>query len=333
MANKRIKKVFTTSMVFHVFAQQTQEDGRTAKVSSGQSWSPFQGGYSDGPREGSSRVFFEKDTIYSYGKHYWLGKIIKDKNVCLINSQKSSVTTENHKNMLLRAVTEQTFYVPSNYDHRQNIEYLNEGWLKELEISFRCGRPSNLGMKENFERAKNWALAHREDALKYAKLFPFGSINYIDEIPFDRINKELERREKLDAKYNTPENLLKRQKAKLSKEKNERKKKIKQTRKAVKTFIGGDYAFIDPILLRISSDNTEIQTSQGASMPVSFAKLIWQTVCKCKAEKTTFKANGKTIKAGLFSIQWIDQEGTVKAGCHTIKYGPIKSIARQLNFI
>ena len=86
-----------------------------------------------------------------------------------------------------------------------------------------------------------------------------------------------------------------------------------------------------PCLLRIKGDL--IETSHGAECPVKFAKIIWLQVAKCRALKTEWTPNGKTINAGHFNVNRIESTGNVKIGCHDIKYGFLKSIARQLNFI
>ena len=85
------------------------------------------------------------------------------------------------------------------------------------------------------------------------------------------------------------------------------------------------------ILLRLNNDL--VQSSQGAEMPVKFAKSIWQMVKHCKSEKVSFTPNGKTLQAGHFQINSIAPNGDLKAGCHFIKYGMVKSIARQLNLL
>jgi hypothetical protein len=67
-----MKIVFSNSdETIHIFAQQSQRDGR------------------------SSNVFFEGTKIYSYGYHYLLGEFI-DKNTIVINDQGFSQTTSKH---------------------------------------------------------------------------------------------------------------------------------------------------------------------------------------------------------------------------------------------
>jgi len=45
----------------------------------------------------SSRMFFENDKLYSYGYHYVIARIDRERNIVLINSTKSTPTTNRHK--------------------------------------------------------------------------------------------------------------------------------------------------------------------------------------------------------------------------------------------
>jgi len=67
------KVLRNTDEVIHVFAQQTQSEGRNQ----------------------SGSIFFEGTKIYSYGYHYLLGEFI-DKDTILINDKGYSVTTSKH---------------------------------------------------------------------------------------------------------------------------------------------------------------------------------------------------------------------------------------------
>ena len=69
-----MKKVFqNTSEVVHVFAQQTQSEGRNQ----------------------SSSIYFRDNKIYSYGSHYLLGEFINNETI-IINDFGYSVTTSKH---------------------------------------------------------------------------------------------------------------------------------------------------------------------------------------------------------------------------------------------
>ena len=48
----------------------------------------------------SSRMFFENDKLYSYGYHYVIARIDRERNIALINSTKSTPTTNRHKSIV-----------------------------------------------------------------------------------------------------------------------------------------------------------------------------------------------------------------------------------------
>ena len=45
----------------------------------------------------NDRMFFENDKLYSYGYHYVIARIDRERNIILINNNKSSPTTNRHK--------------------------------------------------------------------------------------------------------------------------------------------------------------------------------------------------------------------------------------------
>jgi len=311
-----MKKVFTNAMACHVWAQQTQEDGRNSK----------------------SSIFFEGKTIYSYGRHFWIGHFIKP-TVVLTNSGSYSVTTGQHQDDVKNAIWGRTrFSVPSMDDHSKNLSYLKE----EIEICLKGAEKARRSKGFNFvSPALESAKYHIQQARQNESVYQ----NYCLEFklapdfvfPSARVVEIIKKKTAQDAKWDDPKSQAKRASDKLKREKAQRKKEIVSTREAVKKFRSGEnfygyytkYSF--PVLLRLEGD--VIKTSNCAEMPVNFAKAIWQVVAKCKASKTTFTPNGKTLNAGHFQVDKIDPDGTLKAGCHTIKYGILKNMARQLELI
>jgi len=75
-----MRKVFTNTEIVHVFAQQSQSEGR------------------------SGSMFFHDTKIYSYGYHYLLGEFI-DPDTIVINNVGYSVTTSKHIGLLMSATT------------------------------------------------------------------------------------------------------------------------------------------------------------------------------------------------------------------------------------
>ena len=75
-----MRKVFTNTEIVHVFAQQSQSEGR------------------------SGSMFFHDTKIYSYGYHYLLGEFI-DSDTIVINNIGYSVTTSKHIGLLMSATS------------------------------------------------------------------------------------------------------------------------------------------------------------------------------------------------------------------------------------
>ena len=48
----------------------------------------------------NNRMFFENDKLYSYGYHYVIARIDRERNIILINNNKSSPTTNRHKQIV-----------------------------------------------------------------------------------------------------------------------------------------------------------------------------------------------------------------------------------------
>jgi hypothetical protein len=86
-----MKKVFTNTEIVHVFAQQSQSEGR------------------------SSSMFFHGTKIYSYGYHYLLGEFI-DPDTIVINNVGYSVTTGKHISLLSSATSHKKRFAKGNID-------------------------------------------------------------------------------------------------------------------------------------------------------------------------------------------------------------------------
>ena len=124
-----MKKVFqNTSEVVHVFAQQTQQEGRNQ----------------------SRSIYFRENKIYSYGSHYLLGEFINSDTI-IINDFGYSVTTSKHINELINATSQYNQFYTSSIDikHVQNkindrLERLAKARKPEIYISNITFLESNL---------------------------------------------------------------------------------------------------------------------------------------------------------------------------------------------
>lgn len=94
----------------------------------------------------------------------------------------------------------------------------------------------------------------------------------------------------------------------------------------------GEQAYLPydaPTMLRIKGD--EVQTSRGASVPVSHAKRGLKFVRGVMASGTEYVRNGHTLHLGHYPIDKVTTDGTLYAGCHVIPWAEIERIAPELD--
>ena len=133
-----MKKVFqNTSEVVHVFAQQTQSDGRNQ----------------------SGSIYFRENKIYSYGSHYLLGEFINDETI-IINDFGYSVTTSKHIRELINATSQYNRFYTSSIDIKYiqteidyNLKKLTKANKPEIYISNITKLESNLSKWVDFCKA------------------------------------------------------------------------------------------------------------------------------------------------------------------------------------
>ena len=84
-------------------------------------------------------------------------------------------------------------------------------------------------------------------------------------------------------------------------------------------------------LLRVNGD--QIETSRGARIPLDHAPRIWALVQACRNTGRAYTRNGHTEHAGQYAIDAVDTDGTLRAGCHSIKYAELELMARTLGYV
>ena len=82
-------------------------------------------------------------------------------------------------------------------------------------------------------------------------------------------------------------------------------------------------------MLRI--DGNEVLTSRGARFPVSHAKRALAFVRKIRESCQAYVRNGRTVHLGHYSIDRIEPDGTVRAGCHVVSWQEIERLAPALD--
>ncbi|MDZ7883029.1 MAG: hypothetical protein U5N53_08990 [Mycobacterium sp.] len=82
-----------------------------------------------------------------------------------------------------------------------------------------------------------------------------------------------------------------------------------------------------PTLVRRVGD--ELETSRGASCPFKHAVMAFLKSQECRATGTSWHKNGQQIRVGVFSVDSIDEQGNMRAGCHTLKWDAMLALAIQ----
>lgn len=293
---KRIKRVFSgASEVMHRWANQVQDSAR------------------------SSNVFFEGDSIYSYGHHYLLGRLHKvgNKTVAVINSTRYSNTTAKHQSWATYSVS----HLPTVKSSDPNSI---ETGLKEMQADL-IDRLMSF-----FSQRRFWKAYDRKDIMdyyvksteKFNKVCLLVGRKDLQIVVTDEFIDLMVDHTKLVMKKkefsNTPEELAKKQ----------AKRKKEQSAKHAKLLIDletditawrnhGNITWgirgLTPQLLRVKTEIATgkqfVETTKGATVSLEAAKALLKRVLD-KQAKQGEKIDGFTLNSV--------QGNLVRISCHTI---------------
>lgn len=288
-----MKKVFqNTSEVVHVFAQQTQSEGRNQ----------------------SGSIYFRDNRIYSYGSHYLLGEFINDETI-IINDFGYSVTTSKHINELTNATSQYNQFFTSSIDikHIQteidyNIKKLSKANKPEIYISNITKLESNL---------TKWVKFCKDNKIKKEH---FSKYNFV-------VNKSDYKYKKIVKIANsllTPD-ALEKIKAKGKKEAIKQKAKDKKELKTkldkfnsykIDRFKIGEFDY-----LRLSENGQFVETSQNIRIEKSEAKKLYFAIKN--------KICIRWRKIGYYTINKIDNKA-LTIGCHKICIKSVQKVGQIL---
>lgn len=85
-------------------------------------------------------------------------------------------------------------------------------------------------------------------------------------------------------------------------------------------------------LLRLSKDGKNVETSQGASVPVAHARRLFGFVARCRAEGREFVPNGHTEHVGAFTVAHVAPNGDLRVGCHSFEWQEIERFAASMGW-
>jgi hypothetical protein len=314
-ARKRVKRVVSSGQVPHLWFHKVQ----------------------DSAKNGNGSLYFEGDTIFSYGSHFPIARHVQvgKRSAVLFTTKDYSVTTSGHKSAVRSAIPDGTtvFHVPhiftddryASNDHPSNLADYAERVANHLA---KCSRARQSYSKE-WEHGR--AVVLREEAREYAKFFRL-KLPKIAPIPAldSKALAEIKAREAVKsaekaAKERERKAALAQQEAELADR--WRKGEVNQS------------LYNLPVMLRIRAFGADesaqyavarVETSRGAQVPLSHAIRGLRFVREVVKRGEAFQTNGHTFHLGHYKIDRIDVDGTLHAGCHVIPHPEIERIAPEL---
>jgi hypothetical protein len=294
-----------------------------ANASVGHNW------FHSSKREGKSsngNLFYSGDVAYSYGRHFPIAHKLEvnGQTVVLFNSERSSVTTEGkHKNAIRRAIPHSVpvFYVPNlgteldNDSHKENWQSLVKAYQSLLQSAERS-RKYKSGMLARAEET-------REEANAYRALFLSDDPTCVD----------------IEQPEDVATQIAEWQRIEREQEERERQAKAAEEAERLERWLQGEHVgtlYHSDIAFRLSpSDSETIETTRGASFPLSHGKKALNVLLRLRARGEAYqrKQDQSPIRLGNYSIDSVDNAGNVVAGCHEVRWEAIERFARTLGLL
>jgi hypothetical protein len=288
----RIKKVFSSqAQLAHIWAQQTQSEGRT------------------------SNMFFRDTEIFSYGNHYLAADIhttSDGKKFAIVNSYNYSNSTAKHLSRIRSALRGlMPYFHGSNPNDptktlAEMIEAEKQFWAETLRVK-KVSRQSDIDWK--IERIVEF----RDELNQLRKLLGLETQYLFDHelVPIRLyLHKRLERYHEL----NTPEMIAKKKVEREKREARAEKSKQEKQKELIEKFRKGEsVGYIDLAYELLRVQGNEVVTSRGARVPLIQAKTALLSIL----------GNQDILgsRIGSFQIDRIDEiqdDKVIKIGCHRI---------------
>jgi hypothetical protein len=345
---KRVKHVFPTNEIPHLWAHQTQSDARNSR----------------------NNLFFEGTTIYSYGGHFPIARIVKrGKKTCvLLTTRTYSVTTSGHVSMVRNAIPRE-MVVYNVHNPALPPESALDGYSNTIARLAESARDRKMETTRNEDVLS--ALVKIAECKSFCKFFrlkypKFPKLPVIDNEKLKRQLDAIENRRAVRAEDRRAKWEAVREAQKAENDRWNASGFCKHTPKhdannygdrhtcerqteedewtakkdvIIAAWRNNDpdarlrYSYNSPTLLRLSADKTEVETSHGARVPVQHAKKALRTVRWFQSHGKEYVRGDHSIHIGHYVVDRITPDGTLHAGCHVISFDEISRLAVQLDQI
>lgn len=323
------RTVFDNMQCAHIWAQQTQDYGRSH----------------------NGNLYFEGPTIYSYGKHFPVAHIV-DSETVIHNMDSYSISTSQHQHRAYVATWHYSkrLYLPC--EALINFILLQEQGFYTRDSSNALKNAIEREIFNETTKLLKSAAKRRKASLKNADLNSAYQLIVHTRIALEKLGlplcddlgrKAQRIKSQSDELLSGYENEIKqeRKREKQRRKEQERNRKI-NIGNAIRQFREGRHydrmlLMDQPVMLRTNGDY--IETSHGAQFPRFEAENAFRLIKYCRNTGAAFNRHVDTsqpvkmYKLGHFYIDRVDSEGNVKAGCHEVRWYEIERLAKQLGLI
>lgn len=275
-------------------------------------------------------MYFEGDTIYSYGRHFPIAKHVTNAS----GEHAVLFTTDNYSNSTAKHKAE----VRGASRHIKTFTISPCGLTGDLDRGFnnvladyqeRVNDQLKQALKRRKEKLRNHdiraAMALVDEANDYIRFFDVP----VKQLTMPENLAEFEAQVKADQ-------AAARERDKVRKE--EQRIKLAEVIADYTAAFRADGCSSMPYYLRehtgclLRIDGDTLETSEGADIPLAHAVKLWPYMIEAKRDGIKLDA---PIKLGVYRLDSFnaDLEGTLRVGCHTIRWSEIELIAKQLGLI
>ena len=229
--------------VCHVWAQQTQSEGR------------------------AGNIFFRDKSIYSYGRHFEMARFIDDETV-FITPRRYSVSTTNHLSLVRQAVRHKTvFTVPDFTYHPDNVRYLIDKARDHFDKAKRARKYADWEIRSGRETAETT----RAYITKFQVAVPDSHVELWQALHTDTyLNSEVQATLLAKARAAQAAEREATKQARLAREREEAERLEQWVRGEL------DWGRFSAMRLRVKGDT--VQTTHGANVPVIEARKLYRAL-------------------------------------------------------
>ncbi len=290
-----MKKVFpSNSQCVHVWAQQSQDEGRASGVS------------------------FEYGRLFSYRTCIaeFFDNPDSNESTVIFNDYSYSSSTSMHQGLARQAVSGVKKIYIKGFGSRgtHTLKYGQGDFEREL-VAYNHGLVDELLIKAS--RARTRSDSYKAEALSIIQ----SLVDYAEFFGLTYKSENLDALQKSAVEY---------ARFRAESEKQEKEARILEQAENLQKWRNGENANsnFEVTALRVSGEN--IETSRGAVIPLEHGVKIWPLINKLHATGKTYTKTDRSINLGYFTVESFKND-VLTVGCHQIPFNELEKIAFQLN--